>query len=312
MRKFNEYKKDYNALLQAQGEKVFNVQLKGLEGTSVTIDNVENIHALIQNKDNINSEKNEFRNLCVTKDVNVKHGSYVIYDDEYYLVVTDIDNHYYYKSCKIKKCNNKVKWKDRTGVIYEFPCLLNNDSYGVKVLSDNDYIRTQNIKAQIVIQNNEVTEKIIPDMRFMFNHSEFDIYNVVDINKSITGGLITLTSEKSVLQVEDNLKENLAFSKILSSNNEEVKPPITTEYTIIGDDSFKQNETATYNINPLIDCTFYIDDFDSENIAYITSDVNGTCTIKGLKNTTDNWFTLYARDKDGNELSRKDINVVRR
>lgn len=314
MRDYKEYKVDYNEIKLRNGEKIFLKQLEGLQGEDVIINNSSiPTRALILNVENINNEKNEFRTLCVKKDVELKHGSQILYKGENYLVVTDIDDHYYYKNCKIKKCNNILKWKDKDDNIHELPCLLNNDSYGVKVLSDNDYIRTQNIKAQIVVQDNEFTRAIIPDMRFMFNHSEFDIYNIIDVNRSITKGLITFTSEKSVLQMEDNLKENLAFSRVLYEDKVQPTPtPPTYSYSIDGSDSFKQESDCVYSINPLTNCTFYIEEFDKNNIAFIVSDNgNGTCTIHGKENMCDNWFTLYAKDVTGNILTSKEINVIK-
>lgn len=313
MRDYSEYKKDLNAIKQKNGEKIFLKQLEGLEGDYITINrSLEQVRGLVINEENINSDKKEFRTLCVKKDVDIKHGDVILYKDEKYLNITDIDYHYYYKSCKIKKCNNVLKW-EQDGNIYEIPCLLSNDSYGVKVLSDNDFIRSQNIKAQITVQDNEISRKIIPDMRFMFNNSEFDIYNVVDINTSMVKGVLTLTTEKSVYQAEDSLEDNLAFSKVLYELTSKPKQPepIYT-YEINGLDSFKQERDSVFTINPLDSCTFYIDDFDSSSIANIVNDDgNGTCTIHGRPNLSDNWFTLYAKDNSGNVLTSKKINVLK-
>lgn len=313
MRDYSEYKKDLNAIKQMNGEKIFLKQLEGLEGDNIILNNSqEKIRGLVINEENINSDKKEFRTLCVKKDVAIKHGDEVMYKDEKYLIITDIDDHYYYKSCKMKKCNNTLKWK-QDDVIYEIPCLLSNDSYGVKVLSDNDFVRSQNIKAQITIQDNKISRKIIPDMRFMFNNSMFDIYNVVDINTSMVKGVLTLTTEKSVYQAEDNLKDNLAFSKIIHElSAKPVEPSPTYAYNIEGVDSFKQGIETTFTINPLTNCTFYINEFDSEYIAYIVSDdLNGTCIVKGRDNLSDNVITLYVKDNMDNVLTSKKIKILK-
>jgi hypothetical protein len=152
----------------------------------------------------------------------------------------------------------------------------------------------------------------------MFNHSEFDIYNIVDINTSITDGVITLTSEKSVYQVEDDLENNLAYSSIVFANEDkpvvdkpviEDKPKV--EYTIIGEDSFKQLKESSYAIEPLVDCIFYLDEFDGEYIAEIVESKDGVCKIKGKKNLSNNYITLYAKDKDDNIIAEKKISVMR-
>lgn len=311
MRDFSEFNKDYNQIKLKYGEKIFLKQLEGLEGVDIYINGASQpVKGRLVNEDNINNEKDEFRTLCVTKDTNIKHGDEVLYRGEYYLVVTDIDYHYYYQACKIKKCNNTLTW-EMDGKEYSYPCILKNDSYGVKVLSDNDYIRSQNIKAQIIVQENEFTRRIVPDMRFIFNHSQFDIYNIIDVNKSITKGLITFTSEKSIIRVEDNLKENIAFSESLVEGNKIPLPSPNYNYAINGND-FVQNTNGVFSIDPLINCKFYIDDFDSNNIANIViDDGNGTCTIYGKPNIADNWFTLYAKDSSDNILASKEIKVLK-
>lgn len=82
-------------------------------------------------------------------------------------------------------------------------------------------------------------------------------------------------------------------------------------YTINGVNSFNQLDDEIFTINPLTNCTFYISDFDSQNIANIISDNgNGSCTVYGKSNTTDNDFILYAKDSSGTVLASKQITVL--
>ncbi|NFN39764.1 hypothetical protein FDB18_14835 [Clostridium botulinum] len=87
---------------------------------------------------------------------------------------------------------------------------------------------------------------------------------------------------------------------------------ISVNYEIIGNDNFKQIEECEYKINPLTDCDFYINDFDSEYIAsIIQDDKKGSCKVKGVKAISNNYFTLYAK-KDDVIIAEKKINVLRR
>lgn len=86
---------------------------------------------------------------------------------------------------------------------------------------------------------------------------------------------------------------------------------VQVTYTINGVDSFNQESSSTFTINPLRSCVFYIEDFDRENVAYITSDNgNGTCVVYGINNISDNSFILYVKDSSGNVLASKEINVL--
>lgn len=283
MDNFIEYKKDNNLSKVNSGKKIFEKQLSYLEGDNIIIDGVP-LKALVINDDNIYNEKKEFRTVCMRCNEKCEHGSYVFYKGEYYIVVTDIDDHYYYKSCKMRKCNTNLIW-ELNGKIYNYPCLTTNDSYGVKVLSDNDYVRSQNIKLQILVQANNDTNMVIPDMRFIFNNSEFDIYSVVDINSSIIKGVLTFTCEKSVLQPQDDLKNNLAFNPILSNYKDNSK-----ELVINGLDEINQEQDYLYTSN--IEGEFYLDDFTSNNIAYIVEKDSTSCKIHTLKNNTSNYIVL--------------------
>lgn len=81
-------------------------------------------------------------------------------------------------------------------------------------------------------------------------------------------------------------------------------------YTINGVDSFHQLDDEVFTISPLRTCTFYIGDFDSQNIANIISDDgNGTCTIYGHSTLSENTFTLQAKDNLGNVIASKNIKV---
>lgn len=310
MRTFDEYKRNHNDVKMRSGEKIFYKQLQGIEGRDIIVDGVE-CKGLVHNNINPMTENKEYRGLHTPKNVEIKHGSYVIHESEHYMVVTDIDNHYVYNSCKIRKCNQTLKWK-KDGIIHEYPCIVSNDSYGVKVLSDNEYVRTPNIKAQILIPNNEVTRTLVPDMRFIFNHSKFDIYKIVDISTVITNGTIILTTEKVVYEIEDDLENNLAFIKedINKENSENTnKPTVPISYEIQGVEGFKQKEKATFTINPNTDCYFYIDDFDTKNIASIESDSNGSCVVLGKAIKSNTWFTLYAKNKNDEIIAEKVINL---
>lgn len=302
MRDFNEYKKDFNGLKVYYGEKIFQKQLSSLEGVEILIDGIE-AKCLIINDGNTYHEKKEFRTICMNKDVKCNHGSYVVYDNEQYIVVTDIDDHYYYKSCKIRKCNNVLKWV-QDGIVYEYPCILANDSYGVKQSTSSGILSELEIKTQIQVQNNEYTSEILPNLRVMFSNSKTDVYKTISINKSITSGVIIITCANDEFRPhEDDLMNNLCANE----NNNEVNEPV--QFEIIGEDIIKHETQATYKLSPLNDsCHWSIDESSVElEIAKIVSQDSETCIIYGYKVKGSEFFTLYAKNEDGTVLAKKTI-----
>ena len=82
-------------------------------------------------------------------------------------------------------------------------------------------------------------------------------------------------------------------------------------YTINGVNSFNQLDDEVFTISPLTNCNFYIGDFESQNIANIISDNgNGSCTVYGHSNLSNNYFTLYAKDSSGKVLASKEITIL--
>ena len=176
MKDFSMFNTDINAINLRSGIKIFEKQLKGLEGHDIEINDIPT-RGIIYNHLNDMSEKLEDRALNVRLDTDIKTGYYVKNEDDYYLVMTGIDNHYYYKNCKIRRCNQKLIWKGlKTTFI---PCYITNSSYGSKGEVHNiTQISDFDARAVILVGVNEYTNQIRNGMRFIFNHSKDDVYEV--------------------------------------------------------------------------------------------------------------------------------------
>ena len=76
-------------------------------------------------------------------------------------------------------------------------------------------------------------------------------------------------------------------------------------------ESIKQLKESSYSIEPKTNCTFYLDEFDNDYIADIIDNKDGTCIIKGKKNLSNNYITLYAKDEDEILIAEKNISIMR-
>ncbi|MCE5221052.1 MAG: Ig-like domain-containing protein [Clostridium sp.] len=129
-------------------------------------------------------------------------------------------------------------------------------------------------------------------------------YSVGDTSiATCNNGLVTGTGVGSTsINIDYEGKANYTINVTISE--------LQVVYTINGVDSFHQLDDEVFTISPLRTCTFYISDFDSQNIANIISDDgNGTCTIYGHSTLSANTFTLQAKDNLGNVIASKNINV---
>lgn len=259
MRDFSEYNKDINSKFISDGERIFQKQLNSVEGVNIFV-NGKAERGIIYNHLNDMSER-EYRALNFSLDTDIKTGDYVGYNGENWIVITDIDNHYVYKNCKIQKCNQMLRKSDWIiGENYiSIPCNISNDSHGSKTNLNNDFIAETDTKAKIAAQYNEYTKSIKKDDRFMFNNNENDIFKVIDISTSMQHGTITLICKKDLYKPEyDNLENNIAWNGVIDE-----KP---TDYSIVGDDEIKVNNTYTYTLSPNVgNTTWKLDDFSIDN-----------------------------------------------
>lgn len=294
MKEFNEFKIDINEINKRSGIKIFNKQLKSLEGTDIFINDIK-YRGIILNHLNDMSENKEDRGLNISLDTPISRGDYIKYNDEIYIAVTDIDNHYYYKTTKIRKCNQYLKWKGHETPVYG---VMTNNSYGTKGEVHN-YIQQGDFdsRARIVIQRNKDTQGIYEGMRFCFG-SEWDFFEVTKKLGCYTDNCWDLTLKYVKRLPEDDIENRIAFNKKLENNNSETD----INYIITGDEYVKEN-TATYILEPAYSKVVWsLDEYTVEdNLATIESYTDNSCTIKIL--VKDRPIQLEARDENGKLLN---------
>ena len=102
MKNYNEFNKSENKKNLDCGRVIFDKSIAKLEGNNVEIDGV-GYKVIIRNQENIYSPTKEYRNILFYKDIPCKRGSYVKYNNDFYMVTSALDDHYYYYSAKMQK-----------------------------------------------------------------------------------------------------------------------------------------------------------------------------------------------------------------
>lgn len=272
MRDFSEFNSNLNEINKRSGMKIFEKQLKSLEGADIKIDEIP-YRGIILNHLNDMSESKEDRGLNVQLDTPVKQGSYVIYNEEVYLVVSDIDNHHYYKTVTLRKCNQTVNLK---GWDKPIPCFVTNDSYGNKLLLDSDILSMSDEKCKITIQDNQFTRKILKNTRFMFEHSEHGIFKVFSIDVVYQKGLITLICKKDTYKEGiDDLEHNVAGQVDMV---EDTMPK--DDLVIYGSETIKLGSIEEYTIQSSVTIAWSI---DNSSVCTMTEQGKNYCKLKALR-----------------------------
>lgn len=291
MKDYSNYKTeinmtDYSAIFH------FNQQLEQ-EGTYIKINNKESIdideneykyRGIIRNSGTQNDDQDEFRIILFDKLLGIKRGDYATYLDDEYIIVSNIDkDNPYYNSTKLTLCNQTISWKDEKGKVYCYPCNIQNDSYGAKILLSNDAFGEVSQKCKVTIQNNKDTLKFLrPDFRFILSNSDTDIYKVGTRDIGIDSGIITLTCSKDVLKNEDDLENNIAYNGVANNETDDNDGEQTeTTYVITGNTNLIKDKQQVYELNEEVQgVEWVLDEVSIEaELAEIISQDDKTCIL---------------------------------
>jgi hypothetical protein len=158
----------------------------------------------------ITKNPNKKRVLCKPdEDINI--GDDIIWNTEHWLCTNvDSDKEIYAKGI-IERCNNTLKWQTSTGEIKEYPCIIQDKTsvYSTGV-EENKYLSLADDQILITIQYNNDTKQLRQDKRFIFNHSEYEIYKLTKPQTLTNAGVLYLTMTKSQKGTNDNLELNIA------------------------------------------------------------------------------------------------------
>src|SRR5690606_33143812 len=109
-----------------------------------------------------------------------------------WLVVSYTEDNKISQEAIIHLCNHNLKWQKDCEII-SYPCVVTNrTAYKDDVWADRNMILAQG-QYQIILPNNDNTNKISIDSRFFIDD---DVYRVSYVDRITTLGLITLTLNK--------------------------------------------------------------------------------------------------------------------
>ena len=197
----------------------------------------------------VNEDKSpSYKRFHFLPETEVNIGSYIKFDDKYYLV-KEYEYNIMSPFAKVVFCNQTINFADGTSL----PCTAEGESYGVKMTATNDILLETDTKVKCTVGRNILSEKIEPDFRIIFEHSKQGIYKAGDTTHYIKG-LITLTCKKDKYYENlDDLKNNIAwqFDYDYDAPNK--------NYNIVGLDTIRVNEYSEYKLEPNVNCIFIVD-----------------------------------------------------
>lgn len=233
----------------------------------------------------INEDKTiKTKSFMVRPDTHVDAGAYIIYDiddskkDEKSYIITEYEDNLISPEARGTRCNQKLKLPNLPSDFREgFPCIVANDSYGSKLLSDNELLTMSDEKCNIVVQANQYFLSVKPNHRFIFMNSKYGIFRVFSINTSFKDGTITYICRKDLYKDGlDDLENNLAWqSDYMTEDDLEINSG-----AIVGEDSVRVGEIKTFKMTGEMEIVWEITDPD---VCNIETSGDKYCNIKAIK-----------------------------
>lgn len=210
-----QYNFDIRSYNSAEGSEISIIN----DYLSNTISSTEQV--LIQDFTNPLNEYREDRKIHLPLDSKAKRGSYVVWDNRYWMILTKVESNEAYYSAKITETNNMLKWKNKYGKIISLPCFYDDNSK----VSDFDYntnITLLNGKITIYVQYNSESTLITENDRFLFNGKAYKVTRVNNhiqsdaFNSNSVTLLILEMVKDEISTATDDVENNIANAK---SNN---------------------------------------------------------------------------------------------
>ena len=206
----NYFDDTLNNKLKNDGEYFLQQQLSeyGIDGI---IDNVS-VRFIVQTSGNVLNELKEERKIITEMQADIVEGSLVEFNNEQYLVVSEIDEVLeVYKRAKMIKINDILKIII-DGLEEEIP-VIRSDKSNNFVVDGEDELKQLVLPYGMIgarMQNNIITSKIDYNInnRFIINEMAWKVNN---IDKSRQEGIIIITLEKDLINLDDdNLSNEIA------------------------------------------------------------------------------------------------------
>lgn len=237
------------------------------------LDNLDNIQICINDVTSNDKTAYDEKNILVRKDENIDVGSYVWWDNCWWVIVfKEHQTLEIYKKLIMKVCNQIVKYK-LNGVVYDIPVNIHNMTLYSDGMNDGRYMSYGDSKCRFVMGKNSITETINIDTRFIVNHDvPYRVTNRVDyeyggFTMSEDDGIMSLILLQVPKVPNDDIEGNIAdnkFSKYVDNH-------------FIGKDICYIGEDNEYEFNLSDTITFELES-DSKKII-LSSTTNNKCIL---------------------------------
>jgi len=238
------------------------------EGKSVIIDNTTT-QVIIQSHLNPLNEGKYDKKIHMPIETVVNTGSIVEWENNKWIIVSNIDNIQAYKTASMIKCNNTFTFYDSTSTLHTIPCII---SKGLISLDEQKIISTLDSEIAVQISNTSITRQIPMNNTFKIGLRN---YTITDINDITIPGLLLL----KMVYSEVSQETHTFVITILNGLNLSIQEDNTLQLNVNVTDNgvLLVNPTISYLSSDNLICTV-------NSSGLVTSVGIGSCTISASAN----------------------------
>lgn len=236
---------------------------------------------LIQDFTNPLNEYREDRKIHFDLNSVAQRGSFVIWKNRYWMILTKVETNEAYYSAKITECNNQLSWINSEGkVITQWCFITDKQDQNIGVI-DGKYQTLGTGEFLIYFQNNSEVQKLSRGHRFIFNKIAYEIIGIIFVTRN--GISIIKVKEEQYNSATDLMYadgsgiagyyNNSIYNLTLSPDATSITITATSQLKWI----IKLDGVVIQNKNVL---------FNSSDINVALVDANGLITPVGIGNTT--------------------------
>jgi hypothetical protein len=195
-----------------------------MEVISSEFPDIKEMEARIVSVDRLGS----LREILFKPNEGLNLGSYVKFDDETWLITDKWGSLQTRYTMLCQRCNRKLKWIDRDGVLQSIDCIVSASLLGSKGNQSKLDISYNQLDVSLPIgqifvflERNPITKTIKMNQRFLLNSNAYEVYGIDDnSNVDKNGhGIIQLTLKLTTKVNGDDFENGIAVNKYDDDSN---------------------------------------------------------------------------------------------
>lgn len=203
---YSKYHPSFEDKVINDGQKMFELAKKGINGYFVNIDN-NLINVVIEDK--YYNPDGDLKYIMADLGI-LKLGSIVNFQNNNWIIVELTKDNPIYQTAVMQLCNATLKWKPTfSSSPLEYPCVAKS-KFQFMTLDQQKYITLPDGTIQVIVQLNVDTKTIVLGQRFIFGSNVYSVTGIDDFGKQ---GLLVLSMK---LAQKNDLDD---FVNILADNS---------------------------------------------------------------------------------------------